>query len=124
MKAFKEYKRQLKVERNEWPRTPCSYEPRLWLEPASAETATKVCLKSCPMVQSCLAFAITYDEQVGVWGGMTEKELHTNRRRFTRYFHRKTWDAETQRAFQGWIRKAVQDKQAKAVGVVTSNRRR
>lgn len=124
MVAFKEYKRQLRLEREHWPAKPCDSTPQLWFDPQQSDKATGHCLKDCPVVESCLAYALTHGEEVGVWGGVAEADLHNVRRRAFRTFLRKRWDAESQRAFQGWIRKVVQDKQAKAAGVVAGNRRR
>lgn len=124
MQMYKEYKRDQRIDRDSWPEPPCASTPRLWFDSKRSDEATRRCLKDCPVVMQCLAFAITHGESVGVWGGMTEKELLTWQKRFSRGFHRKTWNHERSQAFESWVRKAVQDKQAKAVGVVSSKRRR
>ncbi len=42
--------------------------------------AKKVCF-SCPVRLQCLEHALTYPENYGVWGGMTEDERAAERRR-------------------------------------------
>ena len=49
----------------------------------STEPAKTVCA-SCPVCASCLDFALSHNEQFGVWGGTSEKQrrrLRAQRRR-------------------------------------------
>lgn len=38
------------------------------------ETAAKAVCEGCPVRVECLAWAIASDEQLGVWGGLNERE--------------------------------------------------
>jgi WhiB family redox-sensing transcriptional regulator len=49
---------------------------------AQVREATRVCL-SCPVRLQCQDHAIEAGEAWGVWGGMSQIELRTRRRRFT-----------------------------------------
>ena len=41
--------------------------------------ALKVCAH-CPVKKECLDYAITTNEQFGIWGGMSPKQRHVERR--------------------------------------------
>lgn len=50
---------------------------------AQAERAKAVCAL-CPVVEECLAFAVTTNQEYGVWGGLDEEERHEVRRSWRR----------------------------------------
>lgn len=43
------------------------------VEGGSADPAKRICSR-CPVESECLEFALAHDEQLGVWGGMSERE--------------------------------------------------
>jgi WhiB family redox-sensing transcriptional regulator len=45
-------------------------------ETLASAKAKKIC-KDCPVRQQCLAHAIEYGEEFGIWGGMTRLERQT-----------------------------------------------
>lgn len=47
----------------------------------SARDAKRVCL-SCPVRAQCLEYALRHDERFGIWGGLSERERRTLKRRF------------------------------------------
>ncbi|MEU1558698.1 WhiB family transcriptional regulator [Streptomyces scabiei] len=47
------------------------------------EEAKAVC-RRCPLIESCLQGALERGEATGVWGGLSEKELRSLRRREAR----------------------------------------
>lgn len=49
--------------------------PARWLRD---ERAKQVCFQ-CPVMQQCREHALAGEEPYGVWGGMSERELHTAR---------------------------------------------
>jgi hypothetical protein len=50
--------------------------------PAQVNEARKVCA-ACAVREQCASWAIETGERNGVWGGMSQQELRTKRRRFT-----------------------------------------
>ena len=48
---------------------------------ADIEQAKAVCAR-CPVQLSCLAFAVTSNQEYGIWGGCDEDELRLLRRRW------------------------------------------
>ncbi|MET8168851.1 WhiB family transcriptional regulator [Streptomyces sp. NPDC005329] len=47
------------------------------------EEAKAVC-RRCPLIESCLQGALERDEDAGVWGGLSEKERRSLKRRAAR----------------------------------------
>ncbi|MEE1838123.1 WhiB family transcriptional regulator [Streptomyces sp. SP17KL33] len=47
------------------------------------ENAKAVC-RTCPVLAQCLAFALETGQDAGVWGGMSEDERRSLRRRIAR----------------------------------------
>ena len=47
------------------------------------EEAKQVC-RRCPVMESCLEWALTSNQDSGVWGGMSEDERRVARRRRSR----------------------------------------
>jgi len=47
------------------------------------EEAKQVCHR-CPVMESCLEWALTSGQDAGVWGGMSEDERHALKRRTAR----------------------------------------
>lgn len=45
--------------------------------------AKKVCA-TCPVIKECLEYAVTSNQEFGVWGGLSEEELRTVRRKRAR----------------------------------------
>ena len=45
-----------------------------------ARRAKELC-QTCPLIEPCREYAITYDEHFGVWGGMSERQRRVERRR-------------------------------------------
>lgn len=43
------------------------------LEKKRIEAAKEIC-KRCPVIETCLGWALKYDEDDGIWGGLTELE--------------------------------------------------
>ncbi|WP_037606188.1 WhiB family transcriptional regulator [Streptacidiphilus rugosus] len=65
------------------------YDTRLFFHPAGErgssfeyreEAAKRICA-ACPVLEQCRDFALECREEYGVWGGMTEGERATARRR-------------------------------------------
>lgn len=52
------------------------------------ETAKSIC-SGCPVKTQCLDFAITTNQEFGVWGGTTEDERRVLRRRWRAEMRRK-----------------------------------
>lgn len=48
-----------------------------------AERAKAIC-RTCPVQEECLDYALTANEQAGIWGGATEAERRSIRRRRAR----------------------------------------
>jgi adenine-specific DNA glycosylase len=44
-------------------------------------TAAKRVCRSCPVREECLAYALANEEQFGVWGGLTAREMRSTRHR-------------------------------------------
>lgn len=60
--------------------------PDLWFPDAGGEGAAdakRIC-RRCPVIDACLAWAITNDERFGIWAGLTQTELRRLRRRTRR----------------------------------------
>ena len=63
-----------------------SVNPDWFFDPVHENDAVKICAE-CPLVQECLAFALTEQIQFGVWGGLNEqnrKELLRKRNRMNK----------------------------------------
>jgi WhiB family redox-sensing transcriptional regulator len=61
----------------------CSgFDPDLWFAPGALEhkEAKRIC-RSCPVRRECLSYALETPVDHGVWGGMTERERRSFRRR-------------------------------------------
>lgn len=54
------------------------------IEGGSAEPAKGICAR-CPVESECLEFALTEGEDLGVWGGMSERERRRLKRTWRRY---------------------------------------
>jgi WhiB family redox-sensing transcriptional regulator len=55
-------------------RAACRGRPgRWWFTASTRRRAIRICQR-CPVRDECLAYAIDYDEQYGVWGGLTAGE--------------------------------------------------
>ena len=46
----------------------------------STEEAKAICA-TCPVKQECLDYAIEFNERVGIWGGMSDKQIRQEVRR-------------------------------------------
>tara|TARA_B100001996_G_scaffold132253_1_gene100597 strand:+ start:447 stop:749 length:303 start_codon:yes stop_codon:yes gene_type:complete len=46
----------------------------------SGEEAKAICA-TCPVKQECLDYAIKFNERVGIWGGMSDKQIRQEVRR-------------------------------------------
>jgi WhiB family redox-sensing transcriptional regulator len=57
---------------------------------ATQEYRAKVVCKTCPVRWECLAYALRYRVEHGVWGGMTDRE----RRRVLNRTHATSWNPE------------------------------
>lgn len=57
---------------------------------ATQEYRAKVVCKTCPVRWECLAYALRYKVEHGVWGGMTDRE----RRRVLNRTRSTAWDPE------------------------------
>jgi WhiB family redox-sensing transcriptional regulator len=59
-----------------------SFDPDLWFSPGALEhkEAKRIC-RSCPVRRDCLAYALETPVDHGVWGGLTERERRSYRRR-------------------------------------------
>ncbi len=58
----------------------CAYHPNpdLWLPEGHmieqlSQEPKRIC-RECPVKQTCLDWALTHEEEYGVWGGLSEKE--------------------------------------------------
>ena len=49
-------------------------------DPFTASNAQAVCA-ACPVAEQCLEFAIANDETVGIWGGLSGRQLREEKRR-------------------------------------------
>lgn len=50
-------------------------DPDWWhSETGAARRAVAVCRQTCPVRGECLTYALSNDERLGVWGGMTTRE--------------------------------------------------
>jgi len=61
----------------------CSgFDPDLWFAPGALEhkEAKRIC-RACPVRRECLSYALETPVDHGVWGGMTERERRSFRRR-------------------------------------------
>ena len=60
----------------------CGSAPINWFFPGKGFPAIgkKLCVR-CPVQQSCLGLAVENAVHFGLWGGMTERERHTERQR-------------------------------------------
>jgi WhiB family redox-sensing transcriptional regulator len=47
----------------------------------------KVVCAGCPVVEDCLVFAVTTNQEYGVWGGLDEEERRDVRRQWRRERH-------------------------------------
>lgn len=52
--------------------------------------AAKAVCAGCPVQEACLAFALTTNQDYGVWGGLDEEERREERRRWRREAKRQT----------------------------------
>ena len=50
---------------------------------AQATVAKEVC-STCPVAEQCLIFAVTTNQEFGIWGGLDEEERRDVRRRWRR----------------------------------------
>jgi len=57
-------------------------DPDLWFSPGAIEhkEAKRIC-RDCPVRRECLEYALATPVDQGVWGGMTERERRSYRRR-------------------------------------------
>jgi WhiB family redox-sensing transcriptional regulator len=56
--------------------------------PAAVQHAQAICF-TCPVRIQCGQTAIQLGEQYGIWGGMTQTQLRTRRRKAARYEHQR-----------------------------------
>lgn len=54
------------------------------------DAAVQICT-ACPVRQACLDHALSFPEPVGVWGGLTEDQRNTDRRRAKREQDKARW---------------------------------
>jgi WhiB family transcriptional regulator, redox-sensing transcriptional regulator len=54
------------------------------LEKQSRESHAKVICRSCPVQEPCLEFAMETNQKYGIWGGLTDKERASLKRRRAR----------------------------------------
>ena len=54
------------------------------LEKQHREMQAKAVCKTCPVRESCLEFAVETNQKYGIWGGMTDKERASLKRRRAR----------------------------------------
>lgn len=54
------------------------------------DAAVQICT-ACPVRQACLDHALSFPEPAGVWGGLTEDERNTDRRRAKRAQDKARW---------------------------------
>ncbi|MCU4187039.1 WhiB family transcriptional regulator [Acidiferrimicrobium sp. IK] len=50
---------------------------------ARADAAKEIC-RGCPVVEECLIFAVTTNQEYGIWGGLDEEERRDVRRKWRR----------------------------------------
>ncbi len=50
--------------------------------------AAKAVCRGCPVRDACLAFAVTTNQDYGIWGGLDEEERRVERRRWRREANR------------------------------------
>lgn len=50
---------------------------------AQMEVAKEIC-RGCPVVEECLIFAVTTNQEYGIWGGLDEEERRDVRRKWRR----------------------------------------
>jgi WhiB family redox-sensing transcriptional regulator len=48
---------------------------------AQIEVAKEIC-RGCPVVEECLIFAVTTNQEYGIWGGLDEEERRDVRRKW------------------------------------------
>lgn len=50
-------------------------DPELWYPEKGGSTgeAKRIC-RACPVVEQCLAYALSRDDRFGIWGGTSERE--------------------------------------------------
>ncbi|MCC9312083.1 WhiB family transcriptional regulator [Kitasatospora sp. RB6PN24] len=48
------------------------------------EQAKAVCRRACPVMEECLTWALTTNQEHGIWGGMSEDERRALKRRAAR----------------------------------------
>jgi WhiB family redox-sensing transcriptional regulator len=54
------------------------------LEKQARESRAKVVCRSCPVQEACLEFAMETNQKYGIWGGLTDKERASLKRRRAR----------------------------------------
>ena len=54
------------------------------LEKQARESRAKVVCRSCPVQEPCLEFAMETNQKYGIWGGLTDKERASLKRRRAR----------------------------------------
>lgn len=60
-------------------------DPELWFADSNRRVkarAATIC-SSCPVRRQCLAWALAFDEEYGIWGGLDASQLRSLRRRLT-----------------------------------------
>ena len=58
--------------------------PESELEKQTREMRAKAVCKTCPVVEPCLEFAMETNQKYGIWGGLTDKERASLKRRRAR----------------------------------------
>ncbi|MDQ4057665.1 MAG: WhiB family transcriptional regulator [Actinomycetota bacterium] len=54
------------------------------LEKQARETRAKSVCQTCPVIEPCLEFAMETNQKYGIWGGLTDKERASLKRRRAR----------------------------------------
>jgi WhiB family redox-sensing transcriptional regulator len=54
------------------------------LERQAREAEAKAICRTCPVAESCLEFAMETNQKYGIWGGLTDKERASLKRRRAR----------------------------------------
>lgn len=54
------------------------------LERQAREDAAKAVCRSCPVIEPCLEFALETNQKYGIWGGLSDKERASLKRRRAR----------------------------------------
>jgi WhiB family redox-sensing transcriptional regulator len=54
------------------------------LEKQAREARAKAVCERCPVIEACLEFAIETNQKYGIWGGMTDRERASLKRRRAR----------------------------------------